>query len=199
MPEAFVWNIIRSISLSQFRRIYWFMYITGSCFTSGLSSIDASRAWTPSSPIANGFRCTGVNSIRNRVGFLVRVIWRAINSCRCLWSIPFISDFAIALRAWGVTSQFSTSVSHRYSFFLPVIRLMALVTQLTAVLHAESQVTCHSFLKLCSCFSLISRPGRSLFRSDIVILPICRSYRGSKVAGRFVSFFPRVNLDSGWN
>jgi hypothetical protein len=69
-----------------------------------------------------------------------------------------------------VSSQFFTFVSHRSSAFLRVIRLMVLATQLSAVLHAGSQVTFHSFLNLLLCFSRLSRPGRSLFRSEGVIL-----------------------------
>jgi hypothetical protein len=82
----------------------------------------------------------------------------------------FIRDFAIGYRAWGVTSQFSTFVSHCCSAFLRVIRLMVLETQLSAVLHYGSRVICHSFLNLRLCFSKFSRSGISLLMWKSVIL-----------------------------
>jgi hypothetical protein len=82
----------------------------------------------------------------------------------------FIRDFPTVQRDWGVTSQFPTSVSRRSNAFLRVIRLKALATQLTAFLHAGSRVTCHSVLNPCLCFRRLSRPGRSLLRSENVIL-----------------------------
>jgi hypothetical protein len=45
-----------------------------------------------------------------------------------------------------VTSQLPVFVSHRSSAFFRVIRLICFVTQLTAVLHAGSQVSCHIFV-----------------------------------------------------
>jgi hypothetical protein len=65
----------------------------------------------------------------------------------------FISDYATGHRAWGVISQFPTSVSHHSSAFLRVLRLMVLTTQLSAVLHAGSWVTSHSFLNLHLCLT----------------------------------------------
>jgi hypothetical protein len=47
---------------------------------------------------------------------------------------------------------------------------MVLATQVTAVLHGGTQVTCHSFLNLRLCFSGLFRLGRSLLRSEHVIL-----------------------------
>jgi hypothetical protein len=67
-----------------------------------------------------------------------------------------------------MTSQFLNILPHHLSAFLQVIRLMVLATHLTAVLHAGSQVTCHSFLNLHLCFSRLSRAVRSLLRSESV-------------------------------
>jgi hypothetical protein len=47
---------------------------------------------------------------------------------------------------------------------------MVLVTQLTAILHAGSRLTCHSFLKVRLYFGRLSRPGKSLLSSESVIL-----------------------------
>jgi hypothetical protein len=66
--------------------------------------------------------------------------------------------------------------------------LMVFVTQLTAILQAGSQVTCHSFLNLHICFNRVSRLCTSLLRSESVSL-LVDAYRGSKVARHFISFF----------
>jgi hypothetical protein len=78
----------------------------------------------------------------------------------------FIRDFAVGQIKWGVTSQFPILVFHRSSAFLRVIRLMVFVTWFTAVLH----FSCHKFISLCFCFNRRSNPGRSLFKSETVIL-----------------------------
>jgi hypothetical protein len=57
-----------------------------------------------------------------------------------------------------------------------VIRLMVLATQLPTVLHAGSRVPCHSFLNFHLCFSTLSRTGRSLLRSESVILLVNNLY-----------------------
>jgi hypothetical protein len=53
---------------------------------------------------------------------------------------------------------------------------MVLVTQLTAILHAGFQVTCHSFLNLSLCFSRFSRPSILLHESESVILLVDELY-----------------------
>jgi hypothetical protein len=87
----------------------------------------------------------------------------------------FISDFATGHKARVVTSQFFTLVSHRSS----IIRLMVLVTQLTVILHAGSQVTYDSFLNHRLYFSRLSRTGRRLLRFESVILLVCSLYTES--------------------
>jgi hypothetical protein len=54
--------------------------------------------------------------------------------------------------------------------------LIAFVTQLTAVLHPGSLVSCHNFLILCLLFNGRSRPGRWLFNPDKVILLVDSLY-----------------------
>jgi hypothetical protein len=71
----------------------------------------------------------------------------------------FISDFTVGHRTCGVTSHSLPFLSHRSSAFIWVIPLMAFTTQLTAILHAGSRVTCHSFLSHLSCFNRLSGPG----------------------------------------
>lgn len=93
--------------------------------------------------------------------------YRAMISGWWLWST---SDFSTGHITWGVASQILTFVSHSSSAFLRVIRLMVLVTQLTAVSHCGSRVTCHSFLNLHLCFSRLCKQGRSLFWSESVSL-----------------------------
>jgi hypothetical protein len=99
-----------------------------------------------------------------------------MNSDWCLWYVPLHKRFRNRPRAWGVTSQFPTFVSHRSSACRQTSRLMVLATPLTAVLLAGSRVTCHSFLNDRLCFSRLSRPGRSLLRSESVILLLDRLY-----------------------
>jgi hypothetical protein len=69
-----------------------------------------------------------------------------------------------------VTSQLAIFVSHRSNAFFRVIRLICFVTQLIAVLHVGSLVSCHIFHSLWLYFNSRSRPGRSFFISKSVIL-----------------------------
>jgi hypothetical protein len=108
--------------------------------------------------------------------------WRSMNGGWCHSSIPVQKHFTVGHRAWGVTSQFPTFVSNRSSAFVQVIRLMVLVTQLTAVLHAVSWVTCHILLNLRLCFSRFSRPGRFLCGSESVTLLVDNLYAKAKEA-----------------
>jgi hypothetical protein len=62
------------------------------------------------------------------------------------------------------------------SAFLWIIHLIVLVAQLNAVLHAGSQVTRHSLLNLCLYFNRLSRPVRSLFKSENVIMLVDSVY-----------------------
>jgi hypothetical protein len=75
-----------------------------------------------------------------------------------------------------VTSGLLIFVSHHSSAFLRVIRLIDFVTQLNSVLHAGSLVSCHNFLSLRLYFNSLSRPGISLFMSEIVILLVASLY-----------------------
>jgi hypothetical protein len=75
-----------------------------------------------------------------------------------------------------VISQFPTFASHHSSAFLRAILLMVFATHLSSVLRAGSRVTCHSFLNLCLCFSRFFRLGRSLLRSEHVILLVHSLY-----------------------
>jgi hypothetical protein len=79
-------------------------------------------------------------------------------------------------------SQFPTLVSHRSSAFLRVISFMVLETQLSVVLHAGSQVICHSFLNFRLRFRKISRPGIYLLMSESVILLVASLYAESMEA-----------------
>jgi hypothetical protein len=88
----------------------------------------------------------------------------------------FMRDFAMSQLAWDVTSVLPIFVSHDSSAFLRVIRLIVFVTQLTAVLHAGSVVSCNNFRSLCLCFNQWSRPGRSLFMSECVNLLVDNLY-----------------------
>jgi hypothetical protein len=74
-------------------------------------------------------------------------------------------DLTIGRIAWVVFSQFPTSVSHLWTDFLLFIFLMTFLTQLTAVLHAGSRVSCRSFRNLC--FNKWCTPQRPwLFMSE---------------------------------
>jgi hypothetical protein len=82
----------------------------------------------------------------------------------------FVWDFAMGHIAGGVSSVFASFVSYCSSAFFWVMRLIDFETQLSAFLHPESLVSCHNFLILFLYFNSRSRPGRSLFNSDTVIL-----------------------------
>jgi hypothetical protein len=60
----------------------------------------------------------------------------------------FQRDFAIGHTAWSVTLQSVNSVSPLSSAHFQTIPLILQVTQFTAVLHDESMISCHYFLKL---------------------------------------------------
>jgi hypothetical protein len=109
----------------------------------------------------------------SRSGVIPKGSWTAVDAIHPSLSI---SNFTVCHRAWGVTSQFPTFVSNCSSVFVWVIRLMVLVTQLTAVLHAGFRVTCHSLLNLCLCFSRFFRPGTLLCGSESVILLVDNLY-----------------------
>jgi hypothetical protein len=64
-----------------------------------------------------------------------------------------------------VTSVLLIFVSQRSNVFFRVIRLIAFVTQLTAVLQARFQVSCHNFLNLCLCLTTdLNQEDRCLCR-----------------------------------
>jgi hypothetical protein len=71
---------------------------------------------------------------------------------------------------------FAIFVSHRSSASLRVNRLIDFVTQLTAVLHAGSLVSCHNFLSLFFSFNSRSKPGRSLLTSESVTFLVDNLY-----------------------
>jgi hypothetical protein len=145
-----------------------------------VSPTDASWAWTlQSPPVPHGFHHTGyemwtgflINPVKLSLSFMWYVIPRGPWTVVGTFGLAlFISDFSRGHIASGVTSQFPTFASYRFSAFLRIINLTVLVIQLTAILHAGSWVTCHSFLHLSFCYSRLSIPGRSLFRSESVSL-----------------------------
>jgi hypothetical protein len=69
--------------------------------------------------------------------------WMAVGA---LGPSMFIRDFAMGHIAWGVSSVLANRVSHRSSAFFRVSRLIDFETQLSAVLHSGSLVSCHNFL-----------------------------------------------------
>jgi hypothetical protein len=93
--------------------------------------------------------------------------WIAVSA---LGRSVFRRDFAMCHIDWGVTSELPILISPRSSAFLKVNHLTDFVTQLTAVLHAGSLVSCHNFLSLCLCFINRSKSGSSLFMSESVTL-----------------------------
>jgi hypothetical protein len=156
----------------------------GLTLPNGMSSIDASRAWTlhPLFMISS-HRGWGVNWFYKHSAIMLVIAfgwyvvpkgsWRAVGA---FGPSIFISNFTIGHRAWVVTLEFPTSVFHRSCAFLQVIRVLVLATQLTAILHAESQVNCHSFLNLHLCLNRLSRPGRSLLKFKSIMLHVNSLY-----------------------
>jgi hypothetical protein len=91
-------------------------------------------------PAVHGFRHTD------------HVVWTEFPKCQKLrwlyrtdeiWGLKYHEwrDFAMGQIAWGVTSVLLIFVSHRSSAFFRVIRLIAFETQLTALLHAGSDLS----------------------------------------------------------
>jgi hypothetical protein len=122
----------------------------------GWLSTASSRAWTPGSTRrawfsshkswrVNWFSKQSAVAFAFSDGWNVRPEgpWIAIGA---LGPSLFRRDFAMGHIAWGVTSVLPVFVSHRSSAFFRVTRLIEFVTQLTAVLHAGSLVSCHNFL-----------------------------------------------------
>jgi hypothetical protein len=164
MLKAFVWNIIKSTSLSCHNVL---LFLTG-CHL----QIRAQLGLSTSRSRFSSQRSRDV-TIGNLVGFLVRLICyfcRVTNSDWCIWSIPFHGRFRN--RPQRLRCDFTVP----YFCFPPFECLstghwsMVLATQLlgTAVLYAGTRVTCHSCLNLFLCFSRLSRPGISLLRSESV-------------------------------
>jgi hypothetical protein len=120
-----------------------------------------------SPPVSYGFRHTGHETW---TGFLnnPQSIWLSHSEP---WTAvrAFRPTLSIGHRAWGVTSQFHTFVTHISSTFQLVINLLVLATQLTAVLHAGSLVIYYSFLNFRLCSIRLSRPDRTLLRFESVI------------------------------
>jgi hypothetical protein len=95
-------------------------------------------------------------AISNCVSFLGRMKFKAWKTTKAVDVVGLSllrRDFAMGQVAWCVTSELPIFVSHRLSVFLRVIHLVDFVTQLTAVLHAGSLVSCHNFLSLRLCLT----------------------------------------------
>jgi hypothetical protein len=153
-------------ALSSMKLVY--VYVTGSNFFQRSRLQMRAEFGLQSPPVCYAFHHTGhemwtgflnnpLSRLLSRSGDVIpKGPWTAVGACS---PSLFVSDFIIGHQTWGMTSQFPTFVSHQWSDFLRVLRLMVLVTHSTTVLHAGSQVTCHSFLNLRLCFSRLSRPA----------------------------------------
>jgi hypothetical protein len=72
------------------------------------------------------------------------------------------------------------------------MRLIAFENQFTAVLHPGALVSCHNFLILFLYLNSRSRPGRSLFNFDKVIILVDSLYEDAVEAvkaRRFIGFY----------
>jgi hypothetical protein len=110
------------------------------------------------------------------------------------WSIILRDGFRN--RPYSLRCDFT--VSYRSNAFLRVIRLMVFVNQLAADLPSGSRVSCHSFLALCVLtryLGLIAHYFVPEMCDFACRQPVCRSYRGCKLACRFIGFAP----DLFWN
>jgi hypothetical protein len=87
------------------------------------------------------------------------------NSGWCLLSIHFHERLPSRPQSLRCDLAVPASVSQRSNAFR-VIRLIVLATQLTAIIYAGSRATCCSFFL---CFNRLSRPGRSLLRTESAI------------------------------
>jgi hypothetical protein len=99
-----------------------------------------------------------------------------MNISWCPWFIPLYEGF----RNGPYTLRSDLTVAYfcfpPFKCLFRAIRLICFVTQLTAVLHAGSLVSCHIFRSLCLYFNNRSRPGRSLFICKSVILLVDNLY-----------------------
>jgi hypothetical protein len=111
----------------------------GLTFPSGVPSTDASRTWFLVSTCHSWFlsqKSWDVNRFfkQSTITLAFSFGWYVIS--KGPWIVVgafgpflFIIHFTIGHRAWGVTSQFPTIVSHHCSTFLRVICLIVLATQ----------------------------------------------------------------------
>jgi hypothetical protein len=90
---------------------------------------------------------------------------------------------------------FVSFVSHRSSAFFRIVREIAFETQFTAVLHLGSLVSCHNFLILFLYFYNRCRPGRSLFKTDKVILLVDSLYADAIDAVKALSALSASTLE----
>jgi hypothetical protein len=85
------------------------------------------------------------------------------NAVGTLGPTLFVRDFAEGPYSPKYDLGASYFSPHRSSALLGVIRLIDFATQLTAVLHAGSLISCHNFLSLHFSLRSRSKPGRFLF------------------------------------
>jgi hypothetical protein len=142
----------------------------GHIISRGLLSTASSRAWTLASTRHSWFsshKSCGENWFSKQSA--IALVFSSIRNCRpeepwlavgAPGSLLLMRNFAMGHIPWGVMSQLAIFVSYCSSAFFWVIRLIDSVTQLTAVFHAGSLVSCHNFLSLCLCSNNRSRPGR---------------------------------------
>jgi hypothetical protein len=95
------------------------------------------------------------------------------NSSWCRWSIPLYEGFRNGPYSCDLRATYF--VSHGSTAVIRVTRPIVFGTQSTVGLHAGSLVSCHNFLNPYF-FNKRSKPGRSLFRSERVILLVANLY-----------------------
>jgi hypothetical protein len=99
-----------------------------------------------------------------------------MNISLCLWSISLYGGFFSS--PYSLTGDLRVPIffSHCSKYLFRAIRLIVLATQLPAVLHAGSPVSCHNLLTACMCSNNRSKPRRSLFRSESINLMVDSVY-----------------------
>jgi hypothetical protein len=166
----------------NFKELISFCKSHGPILSGGLLSAASSRAWTLVSTRRSWFSsykswCVNWFSKQSAIALAFSDGWNLRPegpwiAVGVLGPSLFQRDLAMGQIAWGVTSVLPVFVSHRSSVFFGVTRLIEFVTQLTAVLHAGSLVSCRNCFSVRLCFNSQSRQGVSLFMSDSVTLLI---------------------------
>jgi hypothetical protein len=130
---------------------------------------------------------------------------RTMNSSWSFWSIYLYEGYRNRLYSLIYNLKVSYLCSPPYKILIILIIIFA--THLTAILHAGYLVSCHTFLSLCLLYAKLSKPGRSLFKSESLTLLVDNLYAKATWAVKFraalsasspeiISFLGEIKLEA---